>query len=259
MPTELVVSLVLMTCHDFLYYISQDYGAIGRPANVIGNFALMYSINRQASDTRRLLAGNTPYYAEDLPRMQVYATPASFVDDFPYYRTSGSSRWISKQMQLGGTMQERWPQASPVMITWNSTGESLLDKMEQDNINMPKVGAYYRHPPLTSFYFYCVGTPIPNVIRIGKKYICARISAIPLDATLKTGVFQPTCPVTVSDLPSSTKIISGSLLTIPPAPVLVASELEGSYLESTDKQGIVHRFPVPKKELYRTSWGWEAG
>lgn len=259
MPRDPVVSLVLMTCHDFLYYASQDYGSVARPADIIGNYALMYAINRQVPQIRRLTARNTPYYDEDLQRMQVYTTPASFVDVFPVYQTGGASRWLRTQVQLCGSMKEAWSRDPPVMITWNSIGESLLDKMEQDNLNLPKVGAYYRHPPLSFFYFYSIGLPVPSVVRIGKKYIPARLAITPLNVNTKTGVFQPTCPVTVADLPENTKIRSGSLLTIPPTPVVLAAELEGPYFECTDEHGLIHRFPIPKKESYRTVWNMEAG
>ncbi len=259
MPTDPVVSLVLMTCHDFLYYASQDYGAVARPSNIIGNYALMYALNRQTPAIRRLTSQNSPHYEEDLPRMPVYAPPAGFVDDVPYHLPGSTDRWFRKQVPLCGTTRVPWKQGSAQMITWNSIGESLLDKMEQDNLNLPKVGAYYRHPPLSFFYFYSIGLPVPSVVRIGKKYIPARLAITPLNVITKIGVFQPTCPVTVADLPENTKIRSGSLLTIPPTPVVLAAELEGPYFECTDEHGLIHRFPIPKKESYRTVWNMEAG
>jgi len=243
-----------MTCHDYLYYASQDYGAIAHSADIIGNYALMYALNRHIPSTRRLVAGNTPNYEEDLQRMEVYTTPASFVDDFPFYHTGGTSKWLRKQVQICGAMKKAWSQDSPVMVTWNSIGESLLDKMEQDNLNIPKVGAYYRHPPLSFFYFYSIGSPTSNIVRVGKKYIPARLAATPLKVITKTGIFQPTCPVTVADLPESTKICSGSLLTIPPTPVLLAAELDGPYFECTDEHGLTHKLPIPNQALYQTVW-----
>jgi CRISPR type I-D-associated protein Csc1 len=107
---------------------------------------------------------------------------------------------------------------------------------------------------MSSFYFYTIGKPIPRVIRIGKKYIPARLNVTPLSSEEKSGVFQPTCPVNVTDLPKKTQIRSGSILTIPPTPVLLASELEGVYLECLDAKGVVHRFPRPKKGRFREAW-----
>ena len=251
----LAANLVLMTCHDYLFYASQDYGSIARPADIIGSYALMYAMNRQTSEVRRAVSGNKPHYDEDLPKMRVYATPAAFVDDFPYNPSGSGSRWLGHQVQLGGTLEQTWRRGSPEMITWNSIGEGLLDKMQQDNLNIPKIGAYYKHPPMTSFYFYAIGDPIPSVIRIGKKYTPARLSVIPVKSEEKSGVFQPTCPVNMADLPKETQIRRGSILTIPPTPILVASELEGKYIECKDSHGIVHCFPRPKRGLYREAWG----
>ncbi|NWF94511.1 MAG: type I-D CRISPR-associated protein Cas5/Csc1 [Candidatus Thorarchaeota archaeon] len=249
------VSLALMTCHDFLLYASQDYGATARPARIIGNYALMYALNRHIPGIRRVTSLSTPFYGEDLPMMQTYATPAAHVDDFPYYQSGSARRWLSHQIQVGGSVSGSWRHGDPVMITWNSIGESLLDKMEQDSLNIPKVGAYYRYPPLTTYYFYSVGGDLPRLVRIGKKYIPARISTTELEVEERTGVFQPTCPVTVADLPDDTMIRSGSLLTVPPSPVLIGAELEGRYLECKDPEGLIHRLPAPKTDIYRSVWG----
>jgi len=251
---ELRANLVLMTCHDYLFYASQDYGATAQPSNIIGSYALMYAVNQSIPEVRRAVSGNKPHYDEDLPKMKVYATPAAFVDNFPYFHSESKTRWLGHQVQLGGTLKQTWHRGSLEKITWNSIGESLLDKMQQDNVNIPKVGAYYKHPPMASFYFYAIGEPIPRVIRIGKKYIPARLNVNPLNFTMKTGVFKPTCPVNVADLPKKTHMRSGSILTIPPAPVLMDSELEGDYLECMDPYGVVHRFPRPKRGRFREAW-----
>jgi CRISPR type I-D-associated protein Csc1 len=243
-----------MTCHDYLFYASQDYGAVAHSADLIGSYALMYAINRRIPEVRRAVSGNKPHYEDDLPKMRVYATPAGFVDDFPYHGTGSKNRWLGRQIQLGGTFRKTWRRRSQEMITWNSIGEELLDKMKQDNLNIPKVGSYFKHPPMTSFYFYTVGGPIPKVIRIGKKFAPARLNTIALKSEEKSGVFQPTCPVNVVDIPKETRILGGSILMIPPAPVLVASRLEGEYLECKDPKSIVHYFPRPKKDRFKEAW-----
>ena len=186
--------------------------------------------------------------------MKIYATPAAPVNSFPY-TSSTNNRWLEHQIQLGGPLNQSWQPASLEKITWNSVGESLLDKMQPDRLNIPKVGAYYKFPPLSSFYFYTVGGSVPSVFRIGKKYSTARLNVIALESEEKKGMFQPTCPVNVSDLPKETKIRKGSILTIPPTPLLIASELEGSYLECRDPTGIIHLIPRPKKGRFIGSWG----
>lgn len=249
----MIVSLVHLTCHDYFFYASKDYGATAQPADIIGSYALMYAVNQQVPEVRRALSGNTPHYDEDLPKMKVYATPAAFVDDFPRTQEP-KTRWMSSQVQLGETLNQAWRKKALEKITWNSIGESLLDKMQLDNLNIPKVGAYYKHSPLSSFYFYAVGEPLPRVIRIGKKYIAARLKVTPIMFKEKSGVFHPTCPVNVTDLPKKTQIRSGSIMMIPPTPVLLASELEGEYLECMDAKGVIHSFPRPKKGRFREAW-----
>ncbi|MEM4735754.1 MAG: hypothetical protein QXS20_08590 [Candidatus Thorarchaeota archaeon] len=259
MSKDPVVNLVLMTCHDYLYYASQDYGAVARPSEIVGNYALMYALNRHVPEVRRIVSEVKPHYCDDLGRMSVYATPAAMINDFPDYLVGGGKSWVNRQAPLCGTVAVPWSGGLPLRITWNSIGETLLDKMTQDNINLPKLGAYYRYPPLTMLYFYAIGGPIPSIIRVGKKFIPARLSAYPLEATRREGVFHPTCPVNVVDLPENTSIRSGSLLTIPPAPVLVAAELDGPYLECRDTQGLAHKIPLPKADVYRAVWDTEAG
>ncbi|NHI84353.1 MAG: hypothetical protein EAX81_08645 [Candidatus Thorarchaeota archaeon] len=69
----------------------------------------------------------------------------------------------------------------------------------------------------------------------------------------KRGRFNPTCPVNVVDLPTDTEILEGSLVTSPPAPILLNSELKGEYHEGKDSSGAVHRIPVPNKERFTSS------
>ncbi len=253
MSSHLSVNLGIMTCHDYLFYASRDYGATAKPADFIGNYALMYAMNRRTPEIRRMIDGTTPHYNEDLSRMPVYVTPAAFVDDFPHEVSTGQS-WIKSSVLLGAMRKGHWNRGNMTRLTWNSIGESLLERMEQDNINLPKKGAYYQHPPLSSLYFYAVGESLPTVFRLGKKYSPVRASFYPLDVREKEGRFTPTCPVTVSDLPESTRILRGSLLTVPPTPTLILSELEGKYIEGKDPEGVVHRFPIPDTEKYHESW-----
>ncbi|MHA1812514.1 MAG: type I-D CRISPR-associated protein Cas5/Csc1 [Candidatus Thorarchaeota archaeon] len=260
MSEELVVNLSLVTVHDFLFFASQDYGATARPASVIGNYSLMYAMNRSLSGVRRLASGTRPHYEEDLPLMPVYATPASPVTRFPRPETArlASDHWSRRPVRIGDVRAGGWQDRRLVKITWNSTGESLLDKMAKDRANLPKKGAYYKHPPLTTFYFYAVGGPLPKVFRLGKKYTPVRAQYYPIAMKRREGEFEPTCPVNVIDLPPDTEILRGSILTVPPAPVLTTCRLRGVYYEGGDESGLVHRIPEPNIERFRSSWVWGA-
>ncbi|MHA1137769.1 MAG: type I-D CRISPR-associated protein Cas5/Csc1 [Candidatus Thorarchaeota archaeon] len=240
-------NLARLTCHDFLFYASQDYGASARPVSIIGNYALMYAINRKISSVRSVVTGTTPLYDEHLPLMEIYATPASPMG-------TGS---IKGNPKIGFSNIEFNSQLEISRITWNSTGESLLWAMEAEKINIPKVGSYYKFNPLATFYFYTMGGPIPRVIRIGKKLIPARLELEPMKVKEKSGKFKSTCPVNVADLPAETQILGGSLLTVPPSPLLLNAELEGEYIEGVDSKGQSHRIPVPMKERFARSWSAE--
>lgn len=255
------VNLVLLTSHDYLFFASRDYGATARPVDFVGNYALMYAINRRVPQVRRLISGSVPNYDADLAQMSVYATPAAPISAITFERThtkmQHGEQSLSNQVIIGKDSIPFNVDLATTRITWNSTGESLLWAMETDQVNLPKLGAYYKHRPLMSFYFYTVGGPVPRVFRLGKKHAVVRVAVHPLDVTLKEGVFSPTCPVTIADLPESTRILQGSLLTVPPSPILTDAELEGPYLEGLDERGFIHRIPQPDSSLYTSSWSEE--
>jgi CRISPR type I-D-associated protein Csc1 len=237
-------NLVKLTCHDFLFYASRDYGSSARPVSIIGNYALMYALNRSVTEVRHVVAGSVPLYDDDLPLMKIYATPA-----FPAVGGSAGAYPI-----IGAEIVEFERPSDVSQITWNSTGESMLWAMEREKINLPKVGSYYKINLLGTFFFYTLGEPIPNVVRIGKKFIPARLQLHPLDFIEKSGRFHSACPVNVADLPDDTLILGGSLLTVPPSPLLLNAELDGPYVEGIGKDGTVHHIPVPKRDRFRSSW-----
>jgi CRISPR type I-D-associated protein Csc1 len=236
------VSLVFLTTHDYLFYASKDYGASARPIEFLGNYALMYALNRGIAEVRRLIDGNQPHYDEDLPKMRIYATLAA-----PPSYFAGN---INSSPQIGKDRVQFRHDARFSKITWNSTGSSLLWMMPSEKINIPKTGYYDKLVPLLTFYFYTVGNPIPSVFRIGKKYSSARLEVTPLTTKEKQGRFTPTCPVNIIDLPENTEIIQGSLVTAPPTPLLLNAELEGKYIEGRDGNGTTHQFPIPKGDRF---------
>lgn len=241
-------NLVHLTSHDFLFYASQDYGASARPVGLIGNYALMYGLNRNVPEVRRLVStGNRPHYDEDLPKMRIYATPAA--------PALGSS--LDARPKIGLNRFDFSSVPRQTEITWNSTGSSLLWTMPKEKINIPKTGSYHKFVPLTTFYFYTMGEQPSGVLRIGKKYTSARLERTPLDAKMTKGTFAPTCPVNVVDLPRETEILSGSLVKLPPVPLLLDAELKGDYVQGTDPGGQIHCFPVPSSERFEHSWSLE--
>jgi CRISPR type I-D-associated protein Csc1 len=247
-------NLIHLTSHDYLFYASQDYGASARPIALIGNYAIMYGLNRNVSEVRRLIDGNQPHYEEDLPRMRIYATPAAPLTGVYFPTKSAGTKQIDYRPKVGSNRIEFDSRTRSTEITWNSTGASLLWTMPKEKVNIPKTGSYHKLIPLVTFYFYAIGNSIPRVFRIGKKYTAARLDLHPLEVKEENGKFRPTCPVNVVDLPKETQILEGSLVTIPPSPLLLEAELDGRYLEGVDERGMVHRIPIPDQERFAKSW-----
>ncbi len=255
MVPDIEFNLVYLTSHDYLLYASQDYGATARPVYVLNNYALMYGLNRQVREVRRLLSGNIPHYDEDLPRMPIYATPARPTHETDAFSTkSGGFPRLERRPRVGDEFIGFEANLDLDRATWNSVGESLLWAMETAKINIPKLGVYYRLSPLVTFYFYTIGQSPPSIFRIGKKHSVARLHTVPLKGTRKSGRFRPTCPVNVIDLPDETEIIRGALITVPPAPLLFDAELDGEYIEGQDSTGTIHQIPVPNVERFASSW-----
>jgi CRISPR type I-D-associated protein Csc1 len=254
---ESKINLIHLTSHDYLFYASQDYGASARPIELIGNYAIMYGLNRNVPEIRRLISGNNPYYEEDLPKMGIYATPAAPASAAYFPTKSVGSRQIDYRPKVGSNHIKFDSEPRSTEITWNSTGTSLLWMMPTEKINIPKTGSYHKIVPLATFYFYTIGTPIPSIFRIGKKHTPARLDILPLTVKEEQGRFRPTCPVNVVDLPADTEILEGSLVTIPPAPLLLEAELDGRYVKGLDESGIVHQIPVPDQERFANSWSLE--
>jgi len=261
METEFNLNLVVITSHDYMFFASRDYGAVAYPSDIVGNYALMYAVNRGTSGVTRVASGTTPYYDEDMVKMNTYATPGAPTEQFPYQGTGTTSanggRWLLRETRIGSKTIPSWDAASISRITWNSIGETLLDIMTRDRLNLPKVGAYFKHAPLRSFYFYTIGKDIPQVIRLGKKHTSVRCSVFPLKPKLAFGTFRPTCPVNTIDLPEQTRILQGSILTIPPSPVIVDAELDGAHLSAVDSHGYIHRVPIPDRAKYLRVFGSE--
>lgn len=227
--------LVHLTVHDFFYYVSREL-KVGIPQEYISNTALMYALNTHVITTRRLVSGTKPYYEEDFKKFTIYATPA-----FP----------TALQPQVGDLRISGRYGGNLVKITYNSVGELLAYAMETEKINIPKIGAYYRFTPLTTFVFYTVGGRGPSIIRIGKKYVQARVKYTPLHCTRKRGKYECSHPISLQDLVES-KLISGAVIPAIPYPIILNPVVEGEYLECRDPKGNIHRILAPPRSLYES-------
>lgn len=229
------VYLAHLTVHDFFFYVSREL-KVGIPSEYISNTALMYALNTHIPFTHRLVAGVKPHYEEDFRKFTIYATPAVLQ---PLHFLVGDQRIRG---DYGGTL---------VKITYNSVGELLAYAMEKEKVNIPKIGAYYRFAPLTSFTFYTVGGMGPAVIRIGKKYVQARVRYTPLKCSRKKGISELSHPVPSKDL-AGTRLVRGIVVPTLPYPLILQPVIEGEYFECTDPRGDTHRVLVPPRNLYES-------
>lgn len=229
------VYLAYLTVHDFFFYVSKEL-KVGLPQRYISNTALMYALNTHISLVHRVVSGLKPYYKDDFKLFTIYATPA-----VP----------VSALALLGGKLVRNEFGGSLVKITYNSVGESLAFAMEKEGINVPKIGAYYKYTPLTTFKFYVLGGRGPSVIRIGKKYVPARVSYRELSYVKKRGVFRCSHPVSLQDLKNS-KLLSGIPLPALPYPIIEDAVIEGEYLECKGDRGECHLILLPPKEVYES-------
>ena len=229
------VYLVYLTVHDFFFYVSREL-EVGMPLEYISNTALMYALNTHITSAQRLVSGTKPNYEEDFKKFTIYATPAIPIVTRPL---AGNKR-INRN--YGGAL---------VKITYNSIGEFLAYAMETEKINIPKIGAYYRYTPLTTFKFYIMGGKGPSVIRIGKKYIQARLKYMSLQCIRKHGTYRCSHPVSFKDLTES-KLVSGSVVPALPYPIILNPVIEGEYLECKDLYASTHYILVPPRSLYES-------
>jgi CRISPR type I-D-associated protein Csc1 len=189
--------------------------------NYIGNYALMYAINRKTSDIQRNASGTVPFYKEDMPKMTIYATPA--------FATSDS------EVPLAQSNTIRWENQPQVYITFNSVN-TITQLTETNRVNLPQIGRKAKCPPLNSFEFFAMGGNPSGVVRLGKKQVPCRIFAVPLNVKeVSSSVFHPSHPINLEDLTGliPTDIKSAELIKQTP-PLIVNAYLKAEHYVCTD-------------------------
>lgn len=206
----------ILTLHDFFFYISREF-RVGVPAPFINNTALLYALNRYLPEVQRLISGTKPHYSQDFPIFSLYATPASLYND--------------KRVSIGEKESLWQHESEPVKISYNSVDSPLVFMMKPETVALPKVGAYFKYPPLNTFEFFTIGGKGNNLIRIGKKLVPARLKYTKLqNVEKKSGKFKPNHAVNLLDLPKETEVLKGTLHIVPPTSIMSNAELNGQYL-----------------------------
>jgi len=231
-----------LTSHDFLFYVSREL-KVGVSVDVINNTAILYAINTFTPAVHRNASGSRPHYPEDRTRFAVYATPAGLIS--------------SDELMIGTSRLEFAHTTSPIKITYNSVDSMYIVSMEtsvfhqrEKKLAYPKMGSYYKYPPLTSFRFFTINGAGPRVIRLGKKMPPAAVYYEPVDdLRTRTGEFQPDHPVQVVELPRETVVLAASMVVLPNGVIARQAKLKGRYLEGMcngERQVIA----VPEQTLY---------
>ena len=209
-----------LVAHDYLFFSMMGFRDT-RMTNYIGNYALMYAINRRTSDIQRNASGTSPFYEKDMPKMKIYATPASIASE--------SKVPIAKNNLI------RWENQPQVYVTFNSIN-TITQLTETSRVNLPQIGRKAKFPPLNSFEFYAIGGDPSGVLRLGKKQVACRVFAEPLNVKeVSSDAFHPSHPINMEDLRDlvPTDIKSAELIKQTP-PLIVNAYLKAEHYICSD-------------------------
>lgn len=205
--------------------------------NCIGNYALMYAINRYTAEVQRIASGTKPHYEEDMPRMPIYATPALLAAE------------SNIPIQLDRMI--RWENQPQVYLTFNSVNTST-QLTETARANLPQIGRKAKYPPLNIFEFFALGGNPDGIVRLGKKQVPCRIYTYPLKiGGRSSAVFQPSHPVNLDDLKSWTpEDIKNAELVRQTPPLLVNARLKAEHYVCSDGKR-TYNVARPDSDKYR--------
>jgi len=174
-----------IVAHDYLFFSTIGFRDT-RMNRYIGNYALMYAINRKTSNIQRNASGTVPFYKEDMPKMSIYATPA-FVRSEP-------------EVSIAQHNIITWESQPQVYVTFNSVN-TITQLTETNRVNLPQIGRKAKCPPLNSFEFFAIGGNPSGIVRLGKKQVPCRIFAVPLNVKeVSSSMFHPSHPINLEDL-----------------------------------------------------------
>ncbi|ONN27905.1 hypothetical protein XJ44_01475 [Thermosipho affectus] len=203
-----------------LFFATKELGDTYVTEPYISNYSLAYTILSLYDYVRH----NIPTYKEDLKDLNVYITPAKFVN----------FRW---QME-----------------NFNSTGEGYYLKMLQNNYsnspkrnndrakNIPQIGKLklISSESIAKFYVidYSNNLKLPKYIRLGKFNTKCHIDYEEIsNIELKEGTFFCKQPLNVLDLPKNMKLLSFKIIPIKPVQIIEKAKLSGNFI-SIDNDNI---------------------
>ncbi|MEM3342272.1 MAG: type I-D CRISPR-associated protein Cas5/Csc1 [Thermoplasmata archaeon] len=226
--TTLTVYECLFYPHDFFFYVAKEIKT-GLPEKVIHNTALLYALNRDVEALHRTASGQIPHYNEDAYKFKIYSTPAMLAD----INTIKDANRV-----LIGKNELLWESSQDlVRFTFNSV-HTVTQSTQDQNVNLPALGWYLKYPPLVPFRAFVFGSqPPPPLVRLGKKPVPIRIRVKEVKGTVEEGRFECAHPVNIRDLPEETKLLSGSMIVMPPIPLFIRCILEGLFVRLKNEMG----------------------
>ena len=226
-----------LVAHDYLFFSTIGFRDTTM-TNYLGNYALMYAINRKINAVQRNASGTVPFYKEDLPKMAIYATPASFASE--------------SKVPIAPDRIIQWENQPQAYVTFNSVN-TITQLTETERANLPQIGRKAKHPPLNSFDFFAIGGNPRGIIRLGKKQVPCRIYSVPLGVNkVSSSIFQSSHPINLEDLTGWTPedIKSAELIRQTP-PLLVNARLKAQHYICSDGIKTYH-IAKPDASRYRS-------
>jgi len=227
--------------HDFLFFASKGIRKVAT-TNFIGNYALMYSLNRHVVEVQRNISGTKPHYDEDMKKFTIYATPAKLIN---------VSKLPFLSSNHGALKEVGWKEGNQqVVVTYNAVN-TITNTVETDKLNFPMIGKYTKNVPLTVFEFFAIGGNPNGVFRLGKKLTLVRYFAEPLKLLKVHEKEQvtPSHPVNIIELPKDVNIVSGTIINQIP-PLIVDATLDNVKWLECASEGSKYNIVLPNVFLY---------
>jgi CRISPR type I-D-associated protein Csc1 len=231
----------ILILHDYTFFTARGVWSTTM-SEYIGNYAMMYAINREPAAIHRNASGVVPFYDKDAELLSIYATPAELVSSPP--------PWLFKYLDAPEYVHSAgiYPKVS---LTFNSIF-TITNRTEGVDVNIPQFGKKEKFLPMTCFRFFAIGGEPLGIVRVGKKSASARIYSklVKSNVTQKSGDFEPNHPLSLKDH-ENIGIKSGKIVNQFP-PLLIHSVINGEYYEFKSESGKeTIRVAVPSKNRFK--------
>lgn len=227
-----------LIAHDYLFFSTFGFRDTNM-TNYIGNYALMYAINRTIQEIQRNASGTIPHYMEDTLKMRIYTTPA-YLDSSP-----------NNTIPLSDNSSIKWETQPQIYVTFNSIN-TITQLTENSRINLPQIGRKSKFSPLNSFTFFAIGGKPTGIVRLGKKQVSCRIFSKPLQIKeSNSNTFHPSHPVNIEDIKKlqPTDLKNAELIKQTP-PLIVNAYLKAEHYVCFDETG-TYNILKPDIEKYQ--------